>query len=188
VPRRDELDRPQRLILDALGLQPVGRRPAGRLLVRAVDEGVERALRDGRLDLVGLGVVGHQRVVAHLDGRVRVALAHLGHRRVEIVDVRDVEGLLERLLGTAGQVVEDRDAPHLDDVDLGARLVVEHPAEQHEEHQREHHREEQRHLVAQEALDDRHGDRPEGVHRGPCEERSAASIFVGWFMLCTPGR
>ena len=57
----------------------------GRGLVGAVDEGVQRALGDRRLDLVGLRVVRDEGVAAHLHRDVGVALADLGDGGVEVV-------------------------------------------------------------------------------------------------------
>ena len=161
-PGRHELDGLQRLVLDPLAGERVARRLPGRVLVGAVDEGVQGALGDRRLHLVGLRVVRDQRVALHLDRRVGVALADLAQRAVEVVGWVTSKVSSKACLAPGREPVDEGDVADLDDRRSWAVLVVEHAAEQHQEHQREDEREEQRHPVAQEALDDGQRDRHEG--------------------------
>ena len=93
-------------------------------------------------------------------------------------ELRHVERVLERLLGSAGEVVDQRDVTDHGHADLAGALIGEDATEQHQEHQREDDREEHRLPVAQEALEDR--DR----------QRASAPCAAKWcaVMRGTPAR
>ncbi len=141
----DELDRLQRLVLDPLGLEPVGRWRVRRRGVRRVHERLQRALGDRRLHLVGLGVVRDQ--VSDPSSRSPHPRHPCGPspapsaRSVLCETSKDSSNALRR---RGRHLVEQRHGADLHQVAATLPLVGEDAAEEEQEHQREDHREEHR--------------------------------------------
>ena len=106
---------------------------------------------------------------------------------IEIVVLRDIEGLVPGLPCLLGQPVDHGHVADLDQVDLACAGVVEDRAEQHQEHQREDDREEHRRLVPDEAAQDRDRDAEEGRHARysrPVTSRNTSSSVAAF--TCRP--
>ena len=82
-PRRDVLDRLERLVLDLLSLQGVGRRDSGDRDVRLIDKGGEDSLHQSGGRRIGRGEIQQQRVALLLQDCTGITLLHLLERCLE---------------------------------------------------------------------------------------------------------